>query len=143
MSGGSVVVGRSPRGRALRPFARMAVMVVAVCVSLFSVASASAAAAAPGWMLTSRAYPTSLPPGGRGQIEIDLYNVGGASSSGAITVVDKLPPGVTAIEAGALWNGIGTQVNEEEREKEKLRKKNSSKDTGIPSSGGTARGRRW
>ncbi len=55
-------------------------------------------AAAPdaGWQVNTRFDPTILHPGGEAKLFIYPYNVGGASSAGE-TVVDVLPPGVTAI----------------------------------------------
>ncbi len=58
----------------------------------------------PGWELTARTFPTNLPPGHSGTVEIDVVNIGEAASSGPITVTDTLPPGVTATDAGELEN---------------------------------------
>lgn len=60
------------------------------------------ASPAPGWELTARTFPTTLSPGGKGTIEVDVVNVGEASSEGLITVTDVLPSGVTAINAGGV-----------------------------------------
>jgi uncharacterized repeat protein (TIGR01451 family) len=46
--------------------------------------------------------PTHMRPGGRGTLDISVYNVGAAPSNGPITVTDVLPAGMTAIEAGEL-----------------------------------------
>src|ERR1700735_4039063 len=78
-----------------------------VCVSLGSlVLSASASALVssdgPGWAVSSRLYPTYLPPGGSGEIAVELINAGAASSKGEVTVTDVLPPNLTATAAGAL-----------------------------------------
>ncbi len=62
------------------------------------VSSARAEVAAPGWVVSSRSYPTNLSPGGRGQISISLYDVGAADSTGSVTVSDTLPEGV-------VWTG--------------------------------------
>lgn len=52
----------------------------------------------PAWKVSSSAYPTHLPPGGRGFIEVEIYNVGAersaAPKSDPITVTDTLPAGV-------------------------------------------------
>jgi uncharacterized repeat protein (TIGR01451 family) len=84
--------------------ARMATIVttLTMCVSGLLSTSASAVTAGPGWELTARSYPTNFAPGGRGTIQIDVFNVGAASSNGTITVTDTLPPGMTAREAGEL-----------------------------------------
>ena len=75
---------------------------VAVCVLCVCVGPASAQTHAPGWELTARTFPTNLPPEGKGTIELDIVNVGEASSIGPITVTDTLPEGVTATNAGEL-----------------------------------------
>jgi hypothetical protein len=76
------------------------VLVVLAWGAPSAVGSPSAAGA--GWELTATNYPTNLRPGGRGTIDINVFNVGAAASSGPITVTDTLPPGVTAKEAGEL-----------------------------------------
>jgi hypothetical protein len=81
------------------------VSLLAACgVGGFS-ASAQATSAAPGWYATTAVYPSHLSPGGKGYIVLEVYNVGGAASSGPVTVTDTLPTGVTATEAG--YNGAG------------------------------------
>jgi hypothetical protein len=59
---------------------------------------------APGWDLTANTIPTNLPPGGKGFVEIDLDNVGAASSSGTVTVTDVLPEGLSATQAYGINN---------------------------------------
>ncbi|HSZ12612.1 MAG TPA: hypothetical protein VK790_01080 [Solirubrobacteraceae bacterium] len=71
-------------------------------------ATARAETAGPGWEVTSTTYPTNLAPaGGTGTIELNVYNIGAAPSSGPVTVTDVLPEGVVAIEAGDLQEGFG------------------------------------
>jgi hypothetical protein len=83
-----------------------------LCVLTLLTLSSSAIAAAgeaPGWELTSRTYPTNILPGGRGTVDINVFNVGASGSEGPVTVSDTLPPGVTAKEAGELGlveNGV-------------------------------------
>jgi hypothetical protein len=81
--------------------------------------SASALTPAPGWQLTSRSYPTHLVAGMKALLRIDVYNIGAAPSTGAITVTDRLPAGLTATAAGnyqtghveaARWKCTGTTV---------------------------------
>jgi hypothetical protein len=55
----------------------------------------------PGWAVIAKTKPTYLHPGGNGAIQIKVLNDGAASSKGTVTVTDVLPPGVTAINAGA------------------------------------------
>jgi hypothetical protein len=88
----------------------------------------SSVAAAAGWELTAQTYPTYLAPGGKGTVDINVFNVGAGASSGPITLTDNLPPGVKAVEAGGLgaildglepvithelWRCVGNGPNEE------------------------------
>jgi hypothetical protein len=90
-------------------------------VSLVLTASASALSSSgdPGWAVSSRTYPTYLPPGGSGEVVVELINTGAASSTGAVTVTDVLPPNLTATAAGALQN-FGN-INEKETEERETR----------------------
>jgi hypothetical protein len=65
-------------------------------------ASAPTAVPGPGFELSARHIPTNLAPGHRGTIQIDVFNVGAANTQETtpVTVTDRLPPGVTAIDAG-------------------------------------------
>ncbi len=92
---------------------------VAVALPVVFAASASASGPAAGWEVTSRAYPTDLKPGGRGLIEIELYNTGAGSSNGSVTVTDTLPAGLEATQAGTLTpSGFYFPENEEIEEYE-------------------------
>jgi hypothetical protein len=97
---------------------RVAFGMVGPLVLLSFVAFPSAALAAPGvgWAGTSVAYPTNLPPGGGGKIQIDIINTGSAPSAGPITVTDTLPPGLTATKAGGLFFSPEPLSPEEEEE---------------------------
>jgi hypothetical protein len=87
---------RSPRG-----------LLVVLCVSLL-VAGVWCAAAlageplAPGYHVFGYAFPTeNLPPGGEGALELRVVNDGAAVASGeGPTLVDTLPPGLTATGGG-------------------------------------------
>jgi uncharacterized repeat protein (TIGR01451 family) len=94
-----------------RRLARLtAVLAVSVCAVGLLCASAFAVASRPGWEVTSTAYPTHLRPGSEGHLEINVFNVGAAHSSGPVTVTDTLPPGVTAISAGYFEHNIEEEV---------------------------------
>ena len=73
---------------------------VAGCVMVVVLSGAAPAmAAAPWWQVSSGALPTSLPPGGEGEITVDATNVGDGSVNGAsdpVTVSDTPPAGLTA-----------------------------------------------
>ncbi len=75
------------------------------------VVSAGAETAGPGWQASVRTLPTYLRPGGTGVIQIDVYNVGAAASSGVATITDVLPNGLTATgSAGLGGKCAGTRV---------------------------------
>ncbi len=75
---------------------------VVVVLSALAIASASAQAsvAGTGWEATTFAYPSHLPPGGTGRIDVEIVNMGALPATGNITVTDTLPAGVTATAAG-------------------------------------------
>src|ERR1700722_5630377 len=79
-----------------------AVALLAGCTSTVAVtgAQATGVTAAPGWEVNPTVYPSRLRTGHLGYILLAIYNVGGANSSGPVTVTDRLPTGVTATEAG-------------------------------------------
>jgi len=91
--------------------------VCALCVSWIVSSVAQAETPGPGWELTEMTEPQpqpsmspNLPPGGHGELEIELYNVGARSSSGTVTMTDVLPPGLRATsaagneDAGHVWD---------------------------------------
>jgi hypothetical protein len=92
-------------------FKRCMPFLLALCALGALCAPAFAEEARPGWMLTSRTYPTVLSPAApvsprvSGTIAVDVFNVGAAASHGPITVTDKLPVGLVAVEAGELTPG--------------------------------------
>jgi hypothetical protein len=76
-----------------------AVAAVGLASAAMASVPATALAAAPYWALTSTSAPTNLPPGGEGKVIVTASNLGDAAMEGgkaAITVTDKLPPGLTA-----------------------------------------------
>jgi hypothetical protein len=78
-------------------------------------ASAFASGEAAGWRVSARAYPTNLPPGQLGDVNVDLLNVGAATNSGPVTVTDVLPEGITftgslATEQVEPWECSGAAV---------------------------------
>jgi hypothetical protein len=85
----------------------LGVMIATVLVFFVLVASVLAVTPRAGWEVTSRTYPTYLPPGGTGIVVLELFNTGAGSSTGKVTLTDTLPPGLTATNAGAL-EGLGT-----------------------------------
>lgn len=112
---------------ALKPI----VVLVSLCALLFSgvaVASAAKPTMAPGWEVDSHAFPTNLKPGGTGIVVVDVYNIGEGSSEGGVTVVDKLPAGLEAVETQSLgpygWVAAGAEevefYEEEDATYEKL-----------------------
>jgi hypothetical protein len=93
----------------------VAVALVALCVLAFSGARAQALAPGTGWEAGSSLAPTNLPPGGSGEIQLDIINTGAKPSEGSITVTDTLPPGVTATAAGGMFEA-GTEILTPEEE---------------------------
>ncbi|MGA9285397.1 MAG: hypothetical protein WBV85_08135 [Solirubrobacteraceae bacterium] len=81
---------------------------MAVLVAVASIAasqSVAAGAVAPGWEVTPGTYPSNIAPGSKAYILLPISNVGAASSNGTVTVTDRLPAGLTAIEAGYNTTG--------------------------------------
>lgn len=85
-------------------------------------AAPAAATEHPVWDVSAESFPTNLPPGGVGEYLLHIKNVGLVPSDGStVTVIDRLPPGVTAISAGgqldaaeppngAYWECPGTNT---------------------------------
>ncbi len=93
-----------------RRVARVLAVVLLALGLLCSSAGGAAAAPAPsaGWeVATPGTYPSTVAPNGVADILFSVYNIGGQASSGTITVTDKLPPGLTAIEAGFFGHEEG------------------------------------
>jgi hypothetical protein len=81
-----------------RPILAVPVLLAALVLAVPAVAVAST----PGWEIdTVHPYPTNLPPGGAGYLELHVYNAGAQASSGVITVTDVLPASLSATAAYA------------------------------------------
>jgi uncharacterized repeat protein (TIGR01451 family) len=64
-------------------------------------ATSLAASPAPALSIYSEAVPTNFTPGGQGEYLLHVRNVGTLPTDGSpVTVVDRLPPGITATAAG-------------------------------------------
>jgi uncharacterized repeat protein (TIGR01451 family) len=96
---------------------------IAVCLSVTAaglVASpAEAVESGAGWAAYPSVFPTNLPPGGQGELQISMLNVGTQPSSGAIIVTDVLPEGTRASNAGGIRPG-GAEVLTPAEEEEQL-----------------------
>src|SRR5580692_119236 len=83
----------------------MLVAVASACaVGLLGAPSALAVTGGPQWTVTAVSAPTNLVPGdetGNQFYNVTVTNTGGEASSGAVTVTDTLPQGVTLDQAGA------------------------------------------
>ncbi len=102
---------RASRDVRCRMHAMVLSVLIAVCATGALGASASAESLAPGWQATVRPLPSYLRPGGKGVIQIDLYNVGAAPSTGTATVTDVLPAGIESTgPAGRGGECTGTKV---------------------------------
>jgi hypothetical protein len=91
---------------------------VAVCVGmLFAAGSVMAAGAKPGWLIMSVAQPTNFPSQNTEGCELSnsscndykviVKNVGGAATSGKVTIVDVPPAGTTAVEVESDSRSLG------------------------------------
>ncbi len=78
-------------------------LVAVLAFSAFA-GNAAAAEAKPGWESNTRVYPTHLKPGGKGIVEVQVFNTGAGSTTSPVTVTDTLPAGLEATEAGAIEN---------------------------------------
>src|SRR6185437_15266919 len=105
--------GRRSRGRYFSPrfgrVQRSVFLFVAVLASSFAVPSAAGAfqpapRPQPYWRLTSETPSSDIAAGGTGMLLLQVENVGDAPSAAGvpITVVDHLPAGLLATQAGAL-----------------------------------------
>ena len=64
---------------------RLTVLIFVLCVFGVFSAAALAEAEAPGWEVTAHTFPTYLPPGVSGKIDIRVVNIGAARSNGILT----------------------------------------------------------
>jgi hypothetical protein len=89
-----------------RPLGRLFILLAPLTIIAsfcFPVPPVLAAEAQPAWRLTSEAVPTDVAPGGTGLFLLQVENVGDAPSEAGtpITVVARLPQGMTATQASA------------------------------------------
>ncbi len=78
----------------------VAFAVACVVVAVLGVAPAFAESEVPWWHVLASAAPSSLQPGGYGQIVVTASNLGDGEANGSsalTTISDKLPPGIVAI----------------------------------------------
>ncbi|MGA7704012.1 MAG: hypothetical protein WB998_03845 [Solirubrobacteraceae bacterium] len=85
------------------------VALTACFVGFVVAAPAAMAENLPGWELNSHSYPTNLPPGGAGLVEIDLYNIGGAPSTNGAMLTDTLPVGIEGVSEEGWTCTTGAQ----------------------------------
>jgi hypothetical protein len=79
---------------------------VAVLVSLAVLSGAlpglsRACGAGHGWALTAAAAPSSFAPAdgsGQDELRLEAVDIGGSAPEGAVTIADKLPAGLTAVD---------------------------------------------
>jgi hypothetical protein len=97
----------------MTPRGRLAVSVVSVVLGAVGLpALAAAETPGPGWEITSSTLPTDLKPGGKGVLILQPLNIGAASSSGTVTVSDRLPAGLAATKAGDVVDFNGHSLSE-------------------------------
>jgi uncharacterized repeat protein (TIGR01451 family) len=106
----------APRfGRQLVPATSglLGLMMTLVAVTMGLTAPPGLAAEGPVWEVTSESFPTNFAPGGTGAYVLHVRNIGTATTDGSkVTVVDRLPPGVTATSADGEF--IETELTGEE-----------------------------
>jgi hypothetical protein len=85
---------------ALCAFSAPAFANISFGVECFIEGTVSTGLCRPGWEVTTRNYPTNLPPGGSGIVQIDVYNIGAGIPNHSVTVTDVLPAGLVATNAG-------------------------------------------
>jgi uncharacterized repeat protein (TIGR01451 family) len=70
-----------------------------------SAVPALAVTLAPGWAIFTRTAPTNLSPGGKGSIDINVYNTGAVAGEHPV-FTDTLPAGVRSVQASAGVSNI-------------------------------------
>jgi hypothetical protein len=117
ISGGAPVRGREQRTcgshvrglRTLRRAAYAVVSVVLIGAGAFVMAAPAQAAPSPWWKIQSGSRPSSLEPGGQGDIVLYVENIGDADADSLaepIKITDQLPPGLT-VEGASMGLSIG------------------------------------
>src|SRR5580692_10882734 len=89
----------------MRPERSVRVLVVLVGVLVGVLVCVPSAFAGAWWVLSARAAPTFLAPGGEGVIGVAADDMGDTGITGAVsevTIKDVLPTGLTVTEAGAV-----------------------------------------
>jgi hypothetical protein len=100
------VCSHQPEGEPMSTF--RASLLAALALAALAVSAIPASAAVPAYFVTTASAPTNLPPGGKGTVVIEAYNLGDAPAAGAtspIVMTDTLPPGLTAT---AVVGGAGS-----------------------------------
>ncbi len=94
---------------------RLALALLAATMALAATGAAPAHAAGPWWSIYAETAPTNLPPGGEGEIGVNISNLGDAVADGTASTVTasiKLPPGLSAVQiAGAPVHGVATECS--------------------------------
>jgi hypothetical protein len=88
--------------------------VTAVVLALAGIGASpvfAAEALAPWWGLSTGAHPSDLPAEGVAEIVVNAQNVGDASTSGPVSIVDRLPAGLKAIKMKGIAGQTSTYNN--------------------------------
>jgi hypothetical protein len=99
-----------PTGTAIRPLPTgIAIVMVVVALGMSCTAGSAVAAPAPWWTVTSEAVPSFLPPGGTGLVVAGADDLGAGevkAGGGEVTLTDRLPSGLTAVNVkGSVTQG--------------------------------------
>ncbi len=98
-------------------YRRLVPFLVVMCAMAICSAPAEATSPGTGWEAFTSVFPTNLPPGGTGRLQVNIMNTGAVPSTGSVTVIDTLPPGMTATASGGLPEYGNTILNLKEEEK--------------------------
>ena len=92
---------------------RITTTVVSLAVVLLTslAATSPALALSPWWHLTSSARPSYLKAGVKGQIVLTASNLGDQSTSGVVTISDRLPEGFTLVTMQGIAGASATNGN--------------------------------
>ncbi|HET9710063.1 MAG TPA: hypothetical protein VFP39_17305, partial [Gemmatimonadales bacterium] len=108
---------RAGKSRFWRRVSRQLSLALCLAISLIAMALGPASAmAAVKWQVQTSWGPTAVAPGGEAQFALFVKNIGDSTSNGVITVVDRLPQGMSATgfeptePADSGWSCSGTTV---------------------------------
>jgi hypothetical protein len=78
---------------------------VVLLIAMSAVGVSTASAASPWWHLSTRMFPSNVPPGGEATVVLTAYNLGDGQATGVPSLTERFPEGfsVQSIELDAVW----------------------------------------